>query len=97
MIKRIVKMTFRPEELADFLKDFESIKGKIRNRKGCQHLELWQDVQQPHIVFTYSFWESEDDLNAYRHSDLFAGVWKRTKARFLEKAAAWSVDTVSMA
>jgi hypothetical protein len=35
-------------------------------------------------------------LNAYRNSELFAGVWGRTKVLFAEKAEAWSLqDLVS--
>jgi heme-degrading monooxygenase HmoA len=46
------------------------------------------------VLFTYSLWESEADLNAYRHSELFEDTWKHTKALFADKPAAWSVDTV---
>ena len=85
-------MTFRPSEVPAFLADFEQIKNKIRNQPGCMHLELLQDVHAPNIMFTYSFWESEDDLNAYRHTELFGQVWKRTKAKFESRAEAWSVS-----
>ncbi|MEO1260855.1 MAG: antibiotic biosynthesis monooxygenase family protein [Bacteroidota bacterium] len=95
MIKRIVKMTFLPEEVDNFLADFETIKNKIRNRDGCQHLELWRAVAGSNIFFTYSYWDSEEALNAYRHSDLFKVVWQRTKAKFAEKAQAWSVEVVA--
>ena len=95
MIKRIVKMTFHPGEVDAFLADFEKIKTKIRNREGCRHLELWREVEGSNVLFTYSFWESEAALNAYRKSDLFKAVWKKTKEKFAEKAQAWSVEVVS--
>lgn len=94
MIKRIVKLTFREDEVYTFIKIFERKKKKIRACKGCLHLELWRDVKMPNVFFTYSFWESEDDLNAYRHSDLFQKTWKKTKALFSDKPMAWSVDMV---
>ena len=40
MINRIVKMTFREEELDNFLQVFEASKDKIRNFPGVKHLEL---------------------------------------------------------
>ena len=95
MIKRIVKMTFRPETIPVFLNDFEKIKNKIRNREGCHHLELLRGVNGSNVLFTYSYWESEEALNAYRQSDLFKRVWKNTKEKFAERAEAWSVEVAS--
>jgi quinol monooxygenase YgiN len=92
--KRIVKMTFRPEEVDVFLTLFAEQSPKIRARPGCLHLELWRSRDPDNVLFTYSLWESEADLNAYRHSELFGDTWKRTKALFAEGPAAWSVDTV---
>jgi len=56
-------MTFKPEELADFFVMFEQKKQAIRNFPGCQYLEVFQDKSQANIVFTYSFWTSEEALN----------------------------------
>ena len=95
MIRRIVKMTFRPEEVDAFLIDFDKIKNKIRKQDGCLHLELWREVAGSSVLFTYSYWEDEGALNAYRSSDLFKSVWKKTKARFSERAQAWSVEVVA--
>lgn len=94
MIKRIVKLTFREDETETFQKIFESKKNMIRAREGCLHLELWRDVKTPNVFFTYSFWKSESDLNAYRHSDLFKATWKKTKALFADKPEAWSVEMI---
>jgi quinol monooxygenase YgiN len=87
---RVVRMTFRPEEVAAFLENFEAHKILIRNFPGCRHLELWQDENQKNIFVTYSHWESEDALNQYRDSQLFKSVWNFTKALFSEKPQAWS-------
>jgi len=94
MIKRIVKLTFKESEIDTFVKIFNSKKKKIRAFEGCLHLELWRDVKAPNIFFTYSFWKSEDDLNAYRHSDLFQETWKKTKVLFSDKPHAWSVEMI---
>lgn len=92
MIKRVVKLVFREEEIENFKKLFEEVKTKIRAREGCHHLELWQNKHNPKEFFTYSFWDSEDDLNNYRHSDLFEETWTKTKAMFDGKPMAWTVD-----
>lgn len=92
MIKRIVRMTFKPEELTGFFAMFEEKKQAIRNFPGCHHLEVWQEKDKPHIVYTYSFWTDTDSLDSYRHSDLFKATWAITKAKFADKPIAHTVE-----
>ncbi|MFH1319239.1 MAG: antibiotic biosynthesis monooxygenase family protein [Bacteroidota bacterium] len=94
MIIRIVKMTFSPSKLVEFLEIFNSSKEKIRTFEGCNHLELLNDINNPNIFFTYSHWASEQDLNNYRDSDLFKKTWTKTKALFSEEAEASSLDII---
>ena len=92
MIKRIVKMTFRPEAVDSFLQDvFEHSKARIRTFPGCRHMELLQAAAQPNVLFTLSIWDGEEDLERYRQSELFQTTWAKTKALFAEKAEAWTV------
>ncbi|HFA51948.1 MAG TPA: antibiotic biosynthesis monooxygenase [Bacteroidetes bacterium] len=95
MIKRIVKLTLREEAIAEFLTIFEESKTKIKASEGCLHLELLRGAKHTNILFTYSFWENEAALDAYRRSGLFKETWKKTKALFAERAEAWSVEVVS--
>lgn len=90
MLIRIVRMTFMPEHTEAFLKIFQATKDQIREMPGCQHLELWQDASAPNVYCTYSHWESEAALNAYRQSALFGEVWPATKALFAAPAQAFS-------
>lgn len=92
MIIRIVKMTFEPSKVNEFLKIFNESKRLIRNMKGCNHLELLNDINATNIYFTYSYWDSENDLNNYRNSKIFEQVWDKTKKLFIEKPEAWSVE-----
>lgn len=94
MFVRIVKMSFQPEKTDEFLANFEIVKDKIRAFKGCEFLELYRDKANTHIFFTYSYWQTEQDLENYRNSELFKGVWATTKALFNDKPEAWSVDKV---
>lgn len=92
MIKRIVKMTFRPEAVNIFLHDvFEHSKTGIRAFPGCRHMELLQSAVHPNVLFTLSIWENEEALERYRQSELFQSTWAKTKALFAEKAEAWTV------
>lgn len=95
MLKRIVKLTFHSENIPAFLELFESTKERIRHFPGCMHLELLRDKGRGNVFFTYSLWESEAALNAYRNSELFQDTWTKTKALFETKAEAWSVEVVS--
>jgi len=92
MIIRIVKLSFKPEFVEDFIQIFKDSESLIKNFEGCQHVELLNDINQRNIFFTYSYWRSENDLNQYRQSDLFNNVWAKTKILFNDKPEAWSVD-----
>ncbi|MBK9147872.1 MAG: antibiotic biosynthesis monooxygenase [Flavobacteriales bacterium] len=94
MIIRIVKMTFAPSNTERFLELFESWKPRIRSFPGCRHLELLRDTAAPNVFFTYSHWDSPDDLERYRSSDVFSEVWPAVKPLFSAPTEAWTVDRV---
>ena len=94
MITRIVKMTFKPESVEDFQALFEKYKSEIAHQPGCNKLSLLRDITNTNIFMTYSLWDSQEDLNNYRHSNTFGIVWPATKALFSEKPDAWSVEEV---
>ncbi len=85
-------MSFKTEKVEQFLDIFDNSKEKIRNTDGCSLLELYRDKTNPNIFFTYSHWDTEQDLENYRNSTLFNGVWTKTKVLFNDKPLAWSVD-----
>ena len=87
-------MSFHEENIPKFMENFNLIKEKIRNSPGNRYLELYQDKNNPCIFFTYSFWETEEDLENYRKSALFDDVWTFTKKLFNDKPEAWSVYKV---
>jgi quinol monooxygenase YgiN len=82
------------ENIASFEQIFEETKDFIRNFEGCLSLELYQDMKQPNIFFTYSKWEKEENLDDYRKSEFFRNVWGKTKLLFEEKPEAWSVNRI---
>ncbi len=94
MMRRIVRMVFRPEAVDAFLQIFDESKERIRAFPGCLHLELWRDRSRPEVCFTYSIWTGPEALEAYRHSDLFRTTWARTKVLFADRPRAWSLDLV---
>ena len=92
MIVRLVKMTFRLDEIEAFKSIFEDSKEKIRAFPGVMHLELLQGSEQNNVFFTYSYWQSAEDLENYRNSELFKSTWAKTKPLFAAKAEAWSTN-----
>jgi len=96
MIKRIVKMTFEPDADAAFLDIFHSSAPGIRAFPGCLHLELLRADRPDNVFFTFSFWTGEEALHAYRHSDLFATTWAKTKQLFSDRPQAWTVHMEAM-
>ena len=92
MFVRIVKMSFQEDKIDAFLATFHEVKENIRNFPGNRFLELYRDKNDSSVFFTYSYWEREDDLEAYRQSQLFKEVWAYTKQFFKDRPEAWSVD-----
>jgi quinol monooxygenase YgiN len=92
MIVRIVRMEFQADKLADFQTIFDQSKYQIRAFPGCMHLELHADAHHPAVRYTYSHWDSQASLDAYRDSELFASVWPRTKALFAARPQAFSLQ-----
>ena len=89
---RIVVMTFQNGKGDEFRAHFEGWKHRIAGFPGCTSLRLVQDMADPDRYMTISSWDSPEDLENYRNSELFAGVWPVVKALFRQKAQAWSVS-----
>ena len=94
MLTRIVKMTFRTDCTADFEAIFEEVRTKIRAQPGCHGLRLLRSDGDDGVYFTYSQWEDDAALQAYRHSELFKSTWVRTRQLFAERAEAWSTTVL---
>lgn len=92
MIIRIVKLTFKAENIPTFQDIFDQSCHSIRAQEGCMGLRLLQDKKNPAIFFTYSHWNTEEDLNRYRNSELFGRVWPATKKLFAASPEAWTVN-----
>ena len=69
----------------------EEVKSKIANCEGCEGLTLLRDAHESNVLFTYSYWQTEQHLNQYRFSELFKDTWSKTKILFNHKAIAWSL------
>lgn len=84
-------MDFKPEKTGEFITFFNTIKGKIANFPGCNHVELCKDAGFDHVLYTFSEWDDEAALEAYRKSALFEDAWTKTKAMFGGKPQAYSL------
>ena len=82
MLVRLVSMSFHESDVTSFLSLFHESSDRIRAVAGCDRLELWQDIDQPNVMTTYSLWDSVEALEAYRESELFRTTWEKAKAFF---------------
>lgn len=92
MIIRIVRMHFTEAGVEEFLEIFNRHKEAIRHFPGCTHLRLLTDREDSRCYTTLSYWDSEQDLNNYRNSELFNNVWGRVKTLFSERSQAFSLE-----
>jgi quinol monooxygenase YgiN len=88
------KIEFSRRKHSLFLENFESIKERIRCAPGNRLLELYQDKENKSIFFTYSYWDTEEDLENYRNSE-FSMKFGLYEKLFNGKPEAWSVDKLS--
>jgi len=88
-------MSFDPGKIEDFKTIFKNNWQYIKSFEGCGHVELLQDRLHSNIFFTFSLWQSEEHLNLYRDSELFAKVWGATKLLFNDKPQAWSLTELA--
>jgi quinol monooxygenase YgiN len=95
MITRIVKLTFQPEKVSEFLKLFEATKSQIAAFEGCESLQLMKAEGSDNVFFTVSEWQAASYLEAYRKSDFFTDLWNNTKIHFAAQPEAWSLETVA--
>ena len=93
MITRIVKLTFKKENIDTFKEIWKESKSKIAAFEGCHFVEMLQSKDPDTICFTYSLWDDEAALNRYRHSELFQATWAKTKILFDGKPEAWSTTS----
>ena len=90
-ILRIVRLTFHPENVDDFITIFEESKELIGAFDGCIEVKLKKDQDHQNVYYTVSRWISNDHLNAYRKSELFEKTWAKTKKLFSDKPQAFSL------
>ena len=90
MITRIVKLTIKEEHVEEFRAAFKQNHANISTFPGCLEVRLVCDVKVENIHFTISSWQAESDLENYRNSELFNGIWSHVKPMFSDKAQAWS-------
>lgn len=94
MLIRLVRMTFLPDHIDDFLSIYDEASPKIRAFEGCSHLELWQEMDDENVFTTCSHWHGEEALEYYRHSDLFRSTWADTKLLFAAAPEAHSFTRI---
>lgn len=92
MLIRIVRMHFTEAGVGEFLQIFEKNMKAIRSVKGCSHLQLLKDVDDPLTFTTLSYWDDSQSLDNYRKSELFGSVWGSVKTLFAERSQAFSLE-----
>jgi quinol monooxygenase YgiN len=92
MITRIVRLSFKPEQLNNFIVIFNTNVESIKQFEGCKSVKLMQDADLINVLYTYSTWDSVECLNNYRSSALFNQVWLQTKRLFNDKPFAYSLS-----
>ncbi len=92
MVIRLVRMRFRSEEVERFLALYDRAYPVIVKQPGCHSVQLVREVNDPTAFATWSVWNDEASLDAYRRSAFFRNFsfWPEVKALFRLPAEAVS-------
>ena len=85
-------MEINESDIDSYMALVQSVLDRIKNFKGCQSVNIFNDKDVPNRFFSYSTWESEEHLDAYRDSELFKITWSELKTFFKSPAQAWTVE-----
>lgn len=88
---RIVKLSLHAENGPAFESFFAETKPFITSMPGCKSVRLLKG-DDAGLYFTYSEWEHQEALDAYRNHPEFLVIWRKTKSWFQIPAEAWSVE-----
>ncbi len=86
-------MVFKAEHADEFIGIFNQRKHLIASFEGCTGVQLFRDIDNPGIFFTYSTWADKESLEKYRASELFNSTWDIVKKYFNGKPEAWSIES----
>ncbi|GEM_PF-14731 len=92
MIIRIVRLPVHPDKTGEFILLFNNVRESIRTYDGCRQLDLLRDTSRHNIIYTYSVWDSEEELDRYLHSGFFRNTWKTVRPLFDGMPEAWSLE-----
>lgn len=87
-------MTFQSDCTEKFIHAFQLRKQAIASFEGCNGVSLLRDTQNPDVFFTYSRWDTAQDLEHYRKSVFFENTWSEVKVWFSARPEAWSLEDV---
>ena len=95
MLIRLVRLPASEASLPRLRAVLAEVMPTVRQQRGCTHLELLADHDQPTVLYTLSHWNSDNDLQRYRQSEIFAQVWPRLKAELGDRPSAVSLVSPS--
>ncbi|MFY9173896.1 MAG: putative quinol monooxygenase [Peptococcia bacterium] len=71
MIKIVVKVTVKPGKAEDFKNIAAELVAETRKEEGCISYQLFQDNQNPDLLFFIEEWTNGEALNAHRETKHF--------------------------
>ncbi len=93
-VTRLVRIYFQPDKVDEFLAFYQQLRPQIARQPGCISVQLLRQANDPAAFATWSVWESQAALDAYRTSEFFRSFWPQVKTWFRQPAEAVSFDPV---
>ena len=67
-----IRMKGRPGKRKEIMQTINGIVDQLRLRKGCLDAASYQDLNDENIFYLVEEWQTQQDMDEYLHSKLFA-------------------------
>jgi len=72
LIIAAIKMKGRSEKRKEISQTIQSLAGQVLGKKGCLDANSYQDINDENIFYLVEEWQTQQDLDDYLQSKLFA-------------------------
>ena len=94
MIIRVVKIPIKDASINSFIKRIPIISNEVRRVSGCIHNDIFRDKMKENIFYSYTIWNSDEDIEKYLGSQYYKDIWGDLWDYFEGTPKSWKIDNI---
>ncbi len=87
-------MTLKEAHVDSFKKRIPIISIEVRRVSGCMHNDIFRDKNKDNVFYSYTIWNSEEDIEKYLNSQYYKEIWNDLWDYFKIEPQAWKIDNI---